>query len=151
MFLRNSATSSWFIQLCWFNGSKLKWGRDLPFPFAPSERSWVQASRPTKTIYAQICFYKADVLSLIPTFLFNIPSMLFPPWYKTHQSYQVLLYYPVHKAPVKGRKPCEFFNPQFAITPAGSALIVLRSSLHWISSCSKLSVAKPTWLASSHH
>ena len=45
----------------------------------------------------------------------------------------------VHKAPVKGRKPLlvssqYWLSPLFAITPAGSALIVLRSSPCWICS-----------------
>ena len=60
------------------------------------------------------------------------------------------------KAAAKGLKTLAkeflwFINPLFAITPAGSALIVLRSSPSWISSSKKWSVVEPTWLPSSNY
>ena len=46
---------------------------------------------------------------------------------------------------------CPGINAAIAFTPAGSALIVFRSSSCWTSSSWMWSVVEPTWLTSSNH
>jgi hypothetical protein len=90
-------------------------------------------------------------------FLFNLMANITSHWYHTDS---FLSFFPIQSTPrtwLWVQNPCpsnwstQFINPLFAITSAGSTLIVLRSSVCWIrQQLGKWSVVEPTWLPSSN-
>ena len=131
------------------------WGRGmvkttyLPLPFALKERSWVQTLRPSK-IFDTHLFLKGKCFTLMITSLTNLPSVLFcletqletsflssfshiflQSYGEKHNftsSLLILLYYPVHRALVKGLKPLLMRSWYTSIHNSQLLLVALLSS-----------------------